>query len=181
MCQFSRRPARGQTYGATYIDKYRDDIKSMFERGEAVSTDKMSPALMLEKLQDKYKGRYSLPGENEIRTEIATLFQGSKNCDASVEDESSTRSKLPKVYEQFIVAEVNALLIGKAVEEMSFAELDEALKGAKPAHIMKSLVEKFQNRRGNLPSDFPSDAKIRAKIGGYKTRLKNKARLNIIG
>ena len=37
----------------------------MFDRGVQTETEKMSSAIMLETLQERYPNRYSLPGENE--------------------------------------------------------------------------------------------------------------------
>ena len=45
----------------------------MFDRGVQTETEKMSTAIMLETLRERYPNRYSLPGENEIRTEISHL------------------------------------------------------------------------------------------------------------
>ena len=47
----------------------------MFDRGVQTETEKMSPAIMLETLQERYPDRYSLPGEKEIKTEISSLLQ----------------------------------------------------------------------------------------------------------
>ena len=58
---------------------YRGEIREMFAMGSRVSTDKLGPAAMLEKLKSMYPGRYSLPGENEIRQEITRIFGNQKN------------------------------------------------------------------------------------------------------
>ena len=50
------------------------NIKRMFDQGARVSSDKMSLCAMLEEFQSLYPGRYTLPGENEIRAEITKLF-----------------------------------------------------------------------------------------------------------
>ena len=67
---WARRPSHGEQYGVTYIGRYAAEIMEMFQRGVAESTNKMSPAAMLEMLERRFPGRYSLPGENEIRVLI---------------------------------------------------------------------------------------------------------------
>eukprot|EP00731_Ephydatia_muelleri_P034692 Em0072g10a len=105
---WARRPQRGAQYGRAYLEPYKKDIKRMFERGACVSSDKMSPCAMLEELQSLYPGRYTLPGENEIRAEITKLFGRKKASDednaGSDHDESENEatkgrgSNLPKQY-----------------------------------------------------------------------------------
>ena len=48
------RPAHGDTYGTTYVHLYRTEIKEMFDCGVQTETEKMSPAIMLETLQERY-------------------------------------------------------------------------------------------------------------------------------
>ena len=72
-------PAHGDTYGTTYVHLYRTEVKEMFDRGVQTETEKMSPAIMLETLQERFPNRYSLPGKNEIRTEISSLLQKQKS------------------------------------------------------------------------------------------------------
>lgn len=69
------RPVHGDTYGTTYVHLYCTEIKEMFDRGVQTKTEKMSPAIMLETLQERYPNRYSLPGKKEIKTEISSLLQ----------------------------------------------------------------------------------------------------------
>ena len=65
------------------------NIKRMFSRGARVSSGKISPCAMLEELQSLYPGRYTLPGENEIRAEITKLFGREK---ANDEDNAGSES-----------------------------------------------------------------------------------------
>ena len=71
-------------YGRTYIAKYRKDIEEYFNEGVDSATEKRSPVIMLEKLKGKYPGRYSLPGENEIRVEISSLMAKKRSAAAKV-------------------------------------------------------------------------------------------------
>ena len=89
---WARHPQRGAQYGQTYVEPCKKDIRETFDCGACVSTDKMSPCAMLESLQLLYPGQYTLPGENEIRTEITRFFgrkKGSNKHDiGSVDSEN---------------------------------------------------------------------------------------------
>ena len=69
----------GAQYGRAYLEPY--NIKMMFDRGARISSGKMNPCAMLEELQSLHPGRYTLPGENEIRAEIIKLFGRKKAND----------------------------------------------------------------------------------------------------
>ena len=75
---WARRQGHGKLYGQTYIGKYEDDIKEMFEHGEAISSNKMNASKMREQLMLKYPDRFSLPGEIEIKKTISALAQKKK-------------------------------------------------------------------------------------------------------
>ena len=70
----------------------------MFDCGVQTETEKMSPAIMLETLhvQERYPNRYSLPGKNEIKTEISSLLQKQKS------GRMQKKSKFSTTYTEFI-------------------------------------------------------------------------------
>ncbi len=84
---WARRPGWGKQYGATYIKQYKGEIEKLFNQGAANSSVKMNPTMMLDVLRRKYPGRFSLPGENEIRTLIGTLFSRGKKQRAAAPQE----------------------------------------------------------------------------------------------
>ena len=57
----------GKLYDKIYFEKYQNDIKQMFEIGEANSSEKMDASKMREQLMLKYPNKFSLPGEIEIK------------------------------------------------------------------------------------------------------------------
>lgn len=67
------RPKKGKMYGAKYIGEFRAEIKSLFDRGEVSSAEKIGPGGMLEVLRLKHPTRFDFPSENEIRQEISRL------------------------------------------------------------------------------------------------------------
>ncbi|KAL5479633.1 hypothetical protein EMCRGX_G023182 [Ephydatia muelleri] len=145
------RPQRGAQYGRAYLEPYKKDIKRMFERGARVSSDKMSPCAMLEELQSLYPGRYTLPGENEIRAEITKLFGRKKASDednaGSDHDESENEatkgrgSNLPKQYVKHL------------------EELVECNPTIKPAEALRNLKAALC-----LPHPFEHDKAIKTKV-----------------
>lgn len=80
---WARRPPHGQQYGATYMKDYAKDIEELFGQGASESSAKMGPAQMHEALKQRYPDRFSLPAENEIRTEISKLFKAAKDKKAA--------------------------------------------------------------------------------------------------
>ncbi len=75
---WAQRPPWGKMYGARYIRIYQQDIKELFERGENKGGFKFGPGRMLEELISRYPGKYNLPTENEIKTEISKLTQATR-------------------------------------------------------------------------------------------------------
>ena len=69
------RQRYGKLYGETYIEKYLDDIKQMFQYGEVSSSNKMNASKMCEQLMLKYLNMFSLPGEIEIKKSIGAFAQ----------------------------------------------------------------------------------------------------------
>jgi hypothetical protein len=82
-------------YRAKYLHLYATDIRAMFERGVATSSNKLGAGRMLEVLRRDYPGRFNLPTESEIRTEISRLFGASKNKKAGhdQQDDIGERTK----------------------------------------------------------------------------------------
>eukprot|EP00049_Salpingoeca_infusionum_P016223 m.329378 g.329378 ORF g.329378 m.329378 type:complete len:600 (+) comp16036_c0_seq29:1865-3664(+) len=75
---WARRPKTGETYGAKYMEAYRQDVEALFQIGVNDTSNKISPSAMLEALREKYPGRYSLPGESDITSVISSLLQKQK-------------------------------------------------------------------------------------------------------
>ena len=164
---WARRPQRGAQYGRAYLEPYKKDIKRMFERGARVSSDKMSPCAMLEELQSLYPGRYTLPGENEIRAEITKLFGRKKASDednaGSDHDESENEatkgrgSNLPKQYVKHL------------------EELVERNPTIKPAEALRNLKAALC-----LPHPFEHDKAIKTKVSSLKRKIKVREKANIL-
>jgi hypothetical protein len=80
---WARRPRHGHQYGATYMSMYEEEIRRLFERGAETSSEKVGPAQMLEILKQRHPGRFSLPSESEIRSQISKLFAQAKKRKAT--------------------------------------------------------------------------------------------------
>ena len=154
-------PAHGDTYGTTYVHLYHTEIKEMFDRGVQTETEKMSPAIMLETLQERYPNRYSLPGENEIRTEISSLLQKQKS------GRTQKKSKFSTTFTEFI----------KNIFDQVLEQKDHQLK---PKAILAIVKQHFTEEDGSIPLDFPSDKYITAKVSNLKSMAKKEGHRNIM-
>jgi hypothetical protein len=155
---WGRRAPRGTAYGTNYIANYKGDIKEFFEIGRADSTKQMNSSVMLEELMRRYPGRYTLPGEIDIRREINSLFQSQKKEEAKAKRDgrykaTTERYAMPSKY----VDEIKAQLI-----------LDPNVK---PAQVLSHLRNQFASN-GALTEDFPPDEKIKQKVSSLKTSAK---------
>eukprot|EP00731_Ephydatia_muelleri_P026289 Em0018g389a len=157
-------PAHGDTYGTTYVHLYRTEIKEMFDRGVQTETKKMSPAIMLETLQERYPNRYSLPGENEIRTEISSLLQKQKS------GRTQKKSKFSTTFTEFI----------KNIFDQVLEQKDHQLDRIKPKEILAIVKQHFMEEDGSIPLDFPSDKYITAKVSNLKSMAKKEGHRNIM-
>lgn len=129
------RPAHDDTYGTTYVHLYRTEIKEVFDCGVQTETEKMSPAIMLEMLQERYPNWYSLPGENEIRTEISSLLQKQKS------GRTQKKSKFSTTYTEFI----------KNIFDQVLEQKDHQLDCRKPKEILTIVKQHFNEENGSIP------------------------------
>ena len=151
------RPNHGETYGRSYMPRYFDDIKRIFDAGTAKNGIKLSPSQMLDELKKKYPGLYSYPGENEIQITISSLFAQSK----SKATRKNRTDQMAGVYEDAV--------------RLMFAHLMEELRDAtkiKPKAFLEMIKEKFQEGT-QLPSDFPPDILLDILLKSKLTSLRN--------
>ena len=158
------RPAHGDTYGTTYVHLYRTEIKEMFDRGVQTETEKMSPAIMLETLQERYPNRYSLPGKNELRTEISSLLQKQKS------GRTQKKSKFSTTFTEFI----------KNIFDQVLEQKDHQLDRIKPKEILAIVKQHLMEEDGSIPLDFSSDKYITAKVSNLKSMAKKEGHRNIM-
>ncbi|ETV63496.1 hypothetical protein H257_19584 [Aphanomyces astaci] len=63
---WARRPARGHTYGARYIRKYKDEISIMVLEGNENKAKQMNPTQILATLKDRHEGEFAFPSVAEV-------------------------------------------------------------------------------------------------------------------
>lgn len=136
---------------------------------------------MLEKLREKYPGRYSLPGENEKRTEISSSFQMQKASRAS---STRARNSMPWQYETYITSHFQSHLqcakelLKEEIPAEAMATLSiqtftkKLLAKVTPAEVLAKVKNEFSNETGALPDDFPSDSAINSKVAALKQKEK---------
>jgi len=186
------RPKQGKTYGTMFIKEYKADIEAYFSEGEKDSTKKSSPDIMIERLKEKYAGRYSLPGYNEVRQLISKIIKKRKEDEKKRKAAEKRRQKKEKEKEKDEHADI---LVGvkrsgsSTTEDMSRnkrrkrvvisdAYID-TLKGLlvedrrmKPAVALRIFKEKYIDDNGKYPGDFPDDQRIKSKFSNIKNSFK---------
>jgi len=130
------RPPWGKQYGAHYIKDYAGRISELFHVGEVNTTQKMSPAQMLEVLQKENPGCYKLPTEMDIRTEISKLAAQAK-----------TKSK--KKDQAAAVGQHGPCATGSLKWPEEVSTFFETLVSANPSISRKDAIESVRNRFGD--------------------------------
>jgi hypothetical protein len=92
---WARRPAKGETYGATYVGPYRDTIAALYARGNANKACKVSPDQVREQLVRSHPGKFCLPGVWALQNVFISLGQKKPACDAAGGGRREHASKLP--------------------------------------------------------------------------------------
>ena len=161
----------------------------MFEKGNRNKFDKMSAGKMRECLKQKYTGRFSIPGETDIRTFIGAESQKKKKSTQTNTQEGETIADLvvrrgrgrPKAGET------------RPEWEIMLTELVHQHMADKPETIFHRFVpvynRTFQDRmEAILPFKIPIDTSrgsedkksIKAKISQIKSRIKITAKKNLV-
>ena len=166
---WARRPQWGVQYGRSYLEPYKRDIKQMFDRGACVSTEKMSPWAMLEALQILYPVYYSLPGENEIRTEISRLFGKKK---VSSEEAYVGGNDSETEFEPHGRRGRKGILSNECIKYLE--DLVQETPSIKPADALRHVKAAL-----SLPNSCEYDKAIKSKVSTLKSRLKAREKSNI--
>ena len=89
--EWAKRNSHGRTYGVSYVHLYESDLMEMYQKGVRNNSSKVSAGKMRENLLNMYPGRFSIPGETEIKQFIGKLTQTNKAKDPL--KEKSTRGR----------------------------------------------------------------------------------------
>ena len=168
---WARRQGHGKLYGKTYIEKYLDDIKQMFQYGEVNSSNKMNASKMREQLILKYPNRFSLPGEIEIKKNIGAFAQ--KQQSAPKRTVTTRRRDLKPEWE-------------KNLEEMVRQRWKEA-----PKVLYKDFVTLIGSDQDSWPNDLPTITtennetsldmkKIKAIISSVKQKVRKEGKRSLL-
>ena len=151
---WARRPKNGQMYGKKYIERYRDEIIRMFQRGAEDSSEKCSAPIMWEHLVMKFPDRYDIPSEQEIRQEIGRLYKLKKdNRDLQLSRPGRRgRKGMDEKYERIL---------------LKFLEENPNLKPRKGYQMFLNHFED-PNVEG-----FPTEKQVKSKISSLKSAAKN--------
>ena len=151
---WARRPQHGKLYGKAYIDQYAEEVTKMFNDGVVDQSKRMNPAMMRERLKDKYPGRFSIPGENEIRVLVSKLIGEGK----------SKKNKKEKVAKVKVSEEGTRFL----------TELCQNNDGIPPRDAL-------QHYRKAFPACKADDSTVKTKFSQIRQKLKVLAKQQHIG
>ena len=150
---WARRVRGGKSYGATYMtEEYKSICKELFDAGEEDSNKKKGPRETYQCLVEKFKYRYSIPSESEIRNLIGAFIQQKKKAnkkntydgaDADADDSSDDdddgmtdqNMKVPKLFIDFIE------------ERIDNAVLDGTLEQLKPMAVVGEIKDLFNSEQ----------------------------------
>ena len=169
------RPPFGKQYGVTYIELYRNEVKELFFRGMSESSNKLSAAMMRDELKRLHPGRYSIPGENEIRTEISKLFAATKRTPTDGQITTGRRGRRTALVEPY-KSQLEALFHEQfsTASERSNGDLGAALKDGslKPKAMLQAFKARYSSDQGQPSTSLPSDDVILRKISVLKSNIK---------
>jgi hypothetical protein len=73
--EWARCPARGETYGVTYVAEFYDEIVALDACGDVDKNCKVSPDQVREQLARQHPGRFDLPGVWALQNVLIGLGQ----------------------------------------------------------------------------------------------------------
>ena len=168
---WAKRKGHGKSYGVSYITHYEDDLKRMFQVGMKNSANKMNAGKMRDNLINLYPGRFSIPGETQIKQFIGKLAQQEKDKDKQKNKKRSGRGRKAGG----IKSSWHPILV----------QIVEDNPKEKPEVIYNSFINMFSN--DNLPDDLPltpedepDKEKIKSTIARFKTNIRKKEKRSII-
>ena len=136
---WAKRNSHGRTYGVSYLHLYESDLMEMYQIGVTNNSSKMSAGKMRENLLNMYPGRFSIPGETEIKQFIGKVTQTNKAKDPL--KEKSTRGRKAGNAKRSCYTSLNELINENPSEKLE--------------NIYQLMIEKLGN---NLPDDLPTTA-----------------------
>ena len=168
---WAKRKGQGKSYGVSYINQYTEDLNKMFEAGIRNSSTKMSAGKMRDNLLKLYPGRFSIPGETQIKQYIGKLSQQQKS---KANNKNSTKKSNRGREAGTAKKSWHSLL----------TEIIDVNPKEKPEVIYNCFIETFEN---NLPDDLPRTSddkpdkiKIKSTIARFKNNMKKSKKRSII-
>lgn len=168
MPMWARRPPHGKRYGASYIALYKDDIVELFDRGEDDISLKMNPSQMLDALRRKYPKRFTLPGENEIKTFISSLVQKRKT-----QHKRKSRKRTQGDWIELLEKFIDTAFENTEGENVAIRLQHTSMKPSILYHSALDCIKEANN--GSLPKETPDKAVIMRRISAYKASIKKNA------
>ena len=147
---WARRPARGETYGETFIKPFRAEIAELYERGNVDKNSKVLPDQVREQLRRSHPDKFCIPGVWALQNEFIAL--GQKKNASPKEDEGAVPKRVRK--------SVLPAGVLRAIDELLVAD-----PAAKPAAVLTSLLARFD-------IDPRLHPKLKVQVSQAKAKLK---------
>lgn len=166
---WGRRPAYGQAYGKNYVDEYRDEVATIFIRGEENDAEKQQAASVVEYLTLKYPHKFDIPSESDIQKEFAKLGRKRRTSAPTervrapeFDEAESMRTPTPRPGR--MGRRYSGMIDSLLLEDPSIMPL-EGLRRVREAFADETEL-----------ADFPSDDAIRNKISYLKCQARKRTR-----
>ena len=165
---WARRPAHGDTLGASYLHRYEHEVVEMFNAGVMKSTAKRGPAQMREELKLRHPGVFAIPSLAALTRKVSTLFKASRDNGGTVvglpAENGSTTTRRPRRGRP-------SVLPNDLIEFLLAAIARDPT--VKPAQLLKLVRDRFQDL-----DEVVTDQKIKSKVSSIKAANK-KANLKL--
>jgi hypothetical protein len=158
-------------FGARYIQEFESELFELYLQGNKETSDKKSPATMLETLKSNPRNldRIAFPSEYEIRARLSGWISKNIKKTKSSEDEHP----LGELGEELTTEAGDPLFPPAIIDWLKtrlYGDID-----AMPMHVSEELQHIFDTEIA-----LPDDETIRKKVGYVKRQLKDRAWKNIL-
>ena len=152
------RPKHGKMYGQKYIHHYKPFLKALFELGEQDDSQKISPARMLQRIQEDpvFSLRLDHPSESEIRTYVSSLIQTAKRHKRKRDDDADNTKG----------SSASRARLQLSSEELDFiTDTCKQTPQMRPVDFHTLFIEKY-------PETALTTAQVKTKFSNVKASLK---------
>ena len=156
---WARRPKHGDTYGKRYTALFADKLAEFFQVGVQDSSRKMSPAQMLQGLEQAYPDRFDLPSAIDISARVSQMSKRLKEGKPVVGTSDARRGRqgMRNEYHNDLVT--------------LFRSRNGVVRPREAVEFLKLRHEVVDDGTA-APSGFPTESQIKNKISSFGTAFR---------